>query len=166
MPTKFSNTHYYRIAGRYIFGGDLFIVREAIYFFPEVDLSDQRNEAELYLPHELSLVASTLVYLAQRMSLYTSGSDDLSKKGLSDEQFRKKADASIWELKGKRMHKSFTDTLPVPTRISVDEISGMRLSVMGRLSFSAQSDHHDFNVGLRRRRRLRDALWEMGWGRV
>src|SRR5690242_8060833 len=98
MPTKFSNTHYYRIAGRYVFGGDLFIVRGAIYFFPEVDLSDQRSEASEFLPHSLSLVMPGLVYLAQTVSLYTSGIDDLSRKGMSDEQFREKADASIGEL--------------------------------------------------------------------
>jgi hypothetical protein len=38
----------------------------------------------------------------------------------------------------------------------------MKLSLTGKLSFFAQSDNHDFNIGLRRRNRLRDALWEAG----
>lgn len=160
MPIKFSNAHYYRIAGRYTFGGDLFIVRGAIYFFPEVDLSDQRNEVAAVMPHDLGLVVSTAVYLSQKASLFASSTVDLSRRGMSDEQFRKDADARIGELKWTR--KSFGKSLPLPTRISADEISGMRLSRTGRLSLSAQSDNHDFNVGLRRRRRLRDALWEMG----
>lgn len=165
MPIKFSNAHYYRIAGRYIFGGDLFIVRGAIYFFPEVDLSDQRNHAAEVVPHDWGLIVSTVVYLSQKATLFASGTVDLSRKGMSDEQFRKDADAHIRELKAKRTYKPFAASLPLPTRISAEEISGMRLSLTGRLSFSAQSDNHDFNVGLRRRRRLRDALWEMGLGR-
>lgn len=165
MPIKFSNAHYYRIAGRYIFGGDLFIVRGAIYFFPEVDLSEQRNEVAEVLPHDLGLVVSTAVYLSQKASLFASGTVDLSRRGMSDEQFRKDADARIGELKVKWIWKGFGEALPLPTRISAEEISGMRLSRTGRLSFSAQSDNHDFNVGLRRRRHLRDALWQMGLGR-
>src|ERR1044072_2044771 len=106
MPTKFSNAHYYRIAGRYIFGGDLFIVRGAIYFFPEVDLSEQRSQAAECFPHGGGLVVLALANLAQKVSLYTSGTDDLSRKGMSDEQFREKADACIRELKGEWQRKS------------------------------------------------------------
>lgn len=166
MPTRFGNVHYYRIAGRYIFSGDLFIVRGAIYFFPEVDLSDQRIKAAEALPHDLGMVVSVGVYLAQKVSLFASGTDDLSIKGVSDEQFRENADARIRELKGERQGKSFTESLPLPTRIGANEISDMRLSLTGRFSLSAQSDNHDFNVGLKRRRRLRDALWVMGLGRI
>jgi hypothetical protein len=165
MPIKFSNAHYYRIAGRYIFGGDLIVVRGAIYFFPEVDLSDQRNHAAEVMPHDWGLIVSTVVYLSQKVTLFASGSVDLSRKGMSDEQFRKDADARIGELKARSTYKPFAQSLPLPTRISAEEISGLRLSLTGRLSFSAQSDNHDFNVGLKRRRRLRDALWEMGLGR-
>lgn len=166
MPIKFSNAHYYRIAGRYIFSGDLFIVRGTIYFFPEADLSDQRNHPAEVLPHDFGLAIPALVYVVQKLSLYASGTDDLSRNGISDEQFRETANARITKLKWERQHKSFTESLPLPTRIRADEISGMQLSLTGRLSLSAQSDNHDFNVGLRRRRRLRDALRESGLGRV
>jgi hypothetical protein len=44
------------------------------------------------------------------------------------------------------------------THVSAGEISDIKLSPTGRLSFSAQSDNHDFNVGLRRKKRLGDAL--------
>jgi hypothetical protein len=165
MPVKFNNAHYYRIARRYIFAGDLVIVRGAIYFFPEVDLSDQRNEMAEVLPHDLGLAVSMVVYLAQKVSLLASATVDLSKKGMSDEQFRKDVDARIGELKRIRALRRDAESLPLPTRVGADEISDMRLSRTGRLSFSAQSDNHDFNVGLRRRRRLRDALWEMGLGK-
>jgi len=166
MPTKFTNAHYYRIAGRYIFGGDLIIVHGAIYFFPEVDLSDQRSQAGEFLPHNWRLVMPALVSVTQKVSLYVSGIDDLSRKGVSDQQFREMADARIEELKWHRKHKGFTQCLPLPTHIKADEISGMRLSPTGKLSFSAQSDNHDFNVGLRRRRRLCDSLCEMDLGGI
>ena len=114
MPIEFSNAHYYRIAGRYIFGGDLFIVRGAIYFFPEVDLSDQRSEAAEVMPHG-ELIMPVLVNLAQQVSLFVSAIDDLSREGMSDEQFRKKLDARTAELKEHRKRKSFAESLPLPT---------------------------------------------------
>jgi hypothetical protein len=166
MPIRFSNTHYYRIAGRYIFSGDLFIVRGAIYFFPEADLSEQRNEAAEAMPHDVGLAVASIIYLAQKVSLFASGTHDLSRDGISEEEFRKTADARINELKWARTWKNFAETLPLPTRINQGEISNMRLSLTGRLSLSAQSDNHDFNVGPRRRRRLRDTLWITGLGRV
>jgi len=165
LPTKFSNTHYYRIAGRYIFSGDLVIVRGTIYFFPEVDLSDQRNEIAETMPHQVDLSMTAIIYLVQKVSLFASGANDLARSGISDEQFRATADARISEMKWKRNSKTFAETLPLPTRISGDEISDMHLSLSGRLSLSAQSDNHDFNVGPRRRRRLRDTLWVAGLGR-
>jgi hypothetical protein len=165
MPTKFSNAHYYRIAGRYIFSGDLFIVRGAIYFFPEVDLSDQRSKATAAWPRNWSLAVQTIVYIEQKMSLYASSIDDLSRKGISDEQFREGADARIRRLKEARQRHGFATSMPfpLPTAISASEISGMRLSRTGRLSLFAQYDNHDFNVGPGRKRRLRDALSQMGF---
>jgi len=45
LPIRFRNVHYYRIAGKYIFAGDLFISRGQLYFFPETDLEEQRTDA-------------------------------------------------------------------------------------------------------------------------
>jgi hypothetical protein len=57
-------------------------------------------------------------------------------------------------------------TLPLPTHVSIEEISDIKLSLTGKLSFLAQSDNHDFNIGLRRKKRLRDALWEGRFGKT
>jgi hypothetical protein len=165
MPIRFRNVHYYRISGRYTFAGDLFIVRGAIYFFPEVDLARQRSQSAESVPHNFAWAVWMVVYLAQKVSSYVSR-NDLWKEGMSDEQFRVQADAYIEKLKGEWGHKDFAEALPLPIRVSAGEISGMKLSLLGRLSFLAQSDNHDFNVGLSRRRRLRKALWERGLGRV
>jgi hypothetical protein len=85
---------------------------------------------------------------------------------MSDEQFRKSADAHIEVLKAKRREQGISELLPVPSRISANEISNMKLSLTGTLSFLAQSDNHDFNIGLRSKNRVRDALWEGGLGKI
>lgn len=164
LPVKFKNVHYYRIAGRYIFAGDLFVSRGAIYFFPEVDLAEQRNQSFKDVPHHFGLAIFLIVYLSQKINSY-SPRNELWEEGMTDEQFRKKADAYIEVLKEERRHRSFS-TLPLPTRVFAGELSDIELSTTGRLSFAAQSDKHDFNVGLIRKKRLRDALWEAGLGRV
>ena len=72
LPVKLDGVHYYRISGRYIFAGDLFIGRGTIYFFPEVDLAEQRSESTRHLPHQLGLVVLLIVYLAQKWKSYVS----------------------------------------------------------------------------------------------
>ena len=91
------------------------------------------------------------------------------KAGLSDEQFVKEAAAYIETLKVKRRWQpqhEFGTTLPLPLHVRTNEISDMRLTSLGRLSFSAQSDTHDINIGVFRKGRLQNALWEAGVGRV
>jgi hypothetical protein len=165
LPIKFNNVHYYRIAGRYIFAGDLFIARRTLYFFPEVELAEQRRQSVEFVPHHLALFVLAIMYLAQKVNSYASR-NDLWEEGISDEQFQRKADAYIEELKKERKDKDFSASLPLPTRVGVGEISDVKLSPAGKLSFSAQSDTHDFNIGLRRKKRLRDALWEGGLSKI
>jgi hypothetical protein len=165
LPVKFHNVHYYRISGRYTFAGDLFVARGAVYFFPEVDLAEQRRRSMEYAPHQFGLIVFAIVYLVQRVSSYAS-KNGLWEEDISDEQFQKKARAYIEGLKVRRREKGFSESLPLPTCVSAGEISDIKLTPTGRLSFSAQSDNHDFNVGLREKKRLRDALWEGGLGRV
>ena len=129
-------------------------------------MSDQRNQAAEIFPHNWGLLVQTVVYLGQKASLVITGTNDLTTKGLTDEQFRENAENLIRELKRERQRKGFAESLPLPTYIKAEEISGMQLGMTGRLSLAAQSDNHDFNVGPRRRGRLRDVLWEVGLGRV
>jgi hypothetical protein len=105
------------------------------------------------------------VYLAQQVGSYMSR-NDVWEQNLSHERLQAKADAYIEKLKAKRRTKDFAETLPLPIRLRAEQISDMNLSRMGRLSFFAESDNHDFKIGIRRRRSLRDALWQAGLGRV
>ena len=167
LPIKFSNVHYYRVAGKYVYAGDLFIARDNLYFFPEVDMELQREEVAHVLPHDFALVVTLILYLAQRVRSYPS-STEFWEDGLSDEQFRKEAAAYIERLRVERRQRyhEFGTKLPLPLHVRTDEISGLSLTSLGRLSFSAQSDTHDLNIGVLRKRRLRNALWEAGVGRV
>jgi len=72
----------------------------------------------------------------------------------------------IEELRSERRQAPFGQILPLPMRVGVNDISDMKLSSTGKLSFSAQSDKHDFNIGLFKKKRLRNALWEAGLGQV
>ena len=166
LPTKFRNVHYYRIAGKYIFAGDLFITSGALYFFPEIDLDEQRHNATQYLPHNLAFLVLAILYLVQKVGGSYASRIDFYEEGIIDEQFQKKAKAYIDRLRMERAQAEFSKTLPVPTRVGPTEISNMKLSATGKLSFSAQSDTHDFNVGLFKKTRLRNALLEAGLGRV
>lgn len=166
LPARFGNVHYYRIAGKYIFAGDLFITRGTLYFFPEIDLDEQRHAATKHVSNEIALVVLAVVYLAQTVSGAYSSRIDFWAEGISDEQFQEKAKTYIDRLRLERAQAAFSKTLPVPTRVGANEISNMKLSSTGKLSFSAQSDTHDFNIGLFKKRRLRNALWEAGLGRV
>ena len=166
LPIRFRNVNYYRIAGKYIFSGDLFITRETIYFFPEVDLEEQREEITREMPHKFALLVFAILYIMQKFrSTYLSRAE-FWEEGLLPEEFEKQAGLHIEHLKAEKSHAAFARTLPLPTRVSKSEIADMKLSLTGRLSFTAQSDRHDFNVGLFRKKRVRNVLWEAGLGDV
>lgn len=165
LPTRFRNVHYYRIAGKYIFAGDLFITRGALYFFPEIDLEEQRHKATKHVSNEFALVVVAIMFVVQKIGSYSSRIN-FWEEGISDEQFQQKAKAYIDRLKAERAAATFAKTLPVPTVVGASEISNMKLSGTGKLSFSAQSDTHDFSVSIFGKNRLRNALSEAGLGRV
>ena len=130
-------------------------------------MEKQREDISHVVPHELSLLITVIVYLSQRVGAYTSRTE-FWREGLSDEHFRKEAATYIERRKAARREKppEFGTIVPLPLHVRTDEISGMRLSALGRLSFSAQSDTHDLNIGVLRKKRLQNALWQSGLGRV
>lgn len=166
LPIRFRGVHYYRIAGKYIFSGDLFITRETLYFFPEVDMAEQRHQVTHNLPHQFALLALAVLYIAQKLGGSYSSRIEFWREGLLPEEFEQHAGLHIENLKAERARAGFAETLPLPIRIGASELAEMKLSATGRLSFTAQSDRHDFNIGLLKKKRLRNALWEAGLGRV
>lgn len=166
LPIKIRGVRYYLVSGAYIFAGDLYIARGTIYFFPMVDLEEQRTKSTKHLPHQIGFIVYLITYLLQVFGKSYAPKDNFWEEGMSDEQFRRKADAHIEVLKVERKEKDITNQLPMPSRITTNEISDMKLYRTGRLSFLSQSDTHDFDVGLRNRNRLRNAIWEGGLGKV
>ena len=166
LPIRFRNVHYYRIAGKYIFAGDLFISRGQLCFLPEIVLEEQRSEMTEYLPHSMAVLVIGAVYLAQQVSGSYFSRTQFWREGISDEEFRMEINSHIEKLRSERGWAQFGQTLPLPMRVGVNEISNLKLSSTGKLSFSAQSDNHDFNIGLLRKKRLQNALWEAGLSRM
>ena len=166
LPIRFRNVNYYRIAGKYIFAGDLFITRDTIYFFPEVDLEEQRERISHQLPHDFALLVLAVLYITQKFGGTYLSRTEFWKQGLRPEEFEKHAAVYIEHLKAERAYAAFAKTLPLPMRVGGCEITDMKLSPTGRLSFTAQSDRHDFRLGLFKKKRVRDALWEAGLGRI
>ena len=166
LPIKIRGVRYYRVSGAYIFAGDLYIARGTIYFFPMVDLEEQRTKSSKHLPHQIGFIVYLITYLLQVIGTSYASEDNFWEEGISDEQFRRKADAYIEVLKVERKKIVIHGQLPLPTRVTTNEISDMKLNRTGRLSFLSQSDNHDFDVGLRNRNRLRNAIWEGGLGKV
>jgi len=165
LPIRIRNVQYYRIAGKYIFAGDLFITRGTIYFFPEIDLEEQRNEAAGWLPHDLAIVVHLVMYISQKFGTYSSRTD-FWRNGISNEQLTASANIYVEQLKANKRIYPNVKAMPLPTVVTVPDVSAMALSLTGRLSFLALSDTHDFNVGPRRKKQLREAIWEAGFGRV
>jgi hypothetical protein len=166
LPIKLRNVYYYRIAGKYIFAGDLFISRDRLHFFPEVDLEEQRAKVANQMPlHDLVILAEIVMYVSQKFGSYTS-STAFWNPNLPNDQFQSYATMYVEQKKSEKKSDRSGKLLPVPTVVAPKEVSNLKLSLAGVLSFSAQSDSHDFKIGPRRKRLLRDALWESGFGKV
>jgi hypothetical protein len=166
LPVKLRNVYYYRIAGKYIFAGDLFITRDKLYFFPEVDLEEQRAEISNKLPfHDLRIAAEMVMYVTQKFGSYTS-STHFWQPNITNDQFQFHATQCVEQKKAAKRGDTSGKLLPAPTVVTAKEVSNLKLGLAGVLSFSAQSDTHDFKIGLRRKRSVRDALWEAGFGKV
>lgn len=165
LPAKFIHTHYYLITGQYTYAGDLVLIPQVLYFFPVADLEVERNKRAGYggyfgaAAHGLAFIAAHAIQTGYGSYVEKHG---LWRPGITAEQFRSAADEHIARVKADRTTATFTDHLPFPTRIEAKEMSQHRLGAMGTLSFHGQSDVHDLKVGLRRKKQLREALWESG----
>jgi len=160
LPIKVRNVYYYRIAGQYIFAGDLYISRRKLYFFPEVDLEEQRAKASNGWRGQFGLIGHLVIYVEQYFGSYKSNTRFWTE-GMGVDQFEFQAALLVEQLKSAKMHDK--TLLPAPTVIVPNEVSNLKLGGSGVLSFAAQSDTHDFNIGPRRKRLVRDALGEAGF---
>lgn len=165
--------------------GDLVITNTVIYFFPHTvrsgkgSLKTTGSLVELltvFGEHAASIVWSwagfglaCLIPLAKFQLQQTTNKSRLRKSGLwkagdSSLILQMRLDAFISESAQKhRSIEELSSSLPMPQRFSRAAVQRMRVSMAGKLKLDTRYDTHEFRVGLRRSRLLRDALWEAGF---
>ncbi|HBB94150.1 MAG TPA: hypothetical protein DC054_02055 [Blastocatellia bacterium] len=149
--------------------GDLIITHGVIYYFPHTNMALQKKETGYGRPTGLGLIGVLLDLISPflRELVATTNQPDLRDVGLwrngdSSQSLQARLDVHIAEVK-----KQPTDVLqyeyrvPKPMRFALAEIKN--LSTRGGLRFDAAYDTHDFSIGFRRKRLLRDALSEGGF---
>jgi hypothetical protein len=171
LPLSIDNVPYYKIAGQYCFQGDLIFTAGCIYFFPHTDLDRRREQVSeeldapgLRLLEELVLKPFVLPVL-HALAVRGLNHSRLHGAGVwravdSSETLKLKLDALSAEL---QKRERGPDALPLPSRFRREEVSNLKLSAAGALSFDAQSDRHDFGVGIFKKGLLREALAASGF---
>ena len=181
VPVSFDNVSYFRNE----FRGDLIVTQGVIYFFPHTNLSVDKPERNYHPPATFTLflgpvddilhvaiaVIDRLLDLRDWYSRATINQTRLKEKGLwpaeaasressatqsQFDQFIKQAQQQPAPL------VSYQYSLPRPMRFAVTQIRDLSLRA-GKLKFQSEFDSHDFAIGLRRRRRLQEALRESGF---
>jgi hypothetical protein len=171
LPLSIDNVLYYKVAGQYCFQGDLIFTAGCIYFFPHTDLDRRRAEVNEALDISglqllTELVLKPVVFpLLQALAVRGLNHSRLHGAGVwraddTSETLKLKLDALLADLK-KRARGP--DALPLPSRFTREEVGNLKLSAAGALSFDAQSDRHDFGVGIFKKGLLREALWVSGF---
>ena len=171
LPVLLDNVLYYKIDDRYAFRGDLIITPRIIYFFPHTDLEQERiNHGVDFLSGapggDLAREVFTKIMsgfgISQPSSHPGSGIASLWNKEDSSEELQSRLDAHIARLKKDRT-VVFSSSLPVPGRLLSGYVIGLRLERDGVLSFHADSDRHDFDIGATRFELIARTLFEAGF---
>jgi len=166
LPISIDEVSYYNNS----FIGDLIITQGAVYFFPQAESQSReqgKGEVLIGMVEHTGLIGSGLSLIGELLSkeLRTINNSALHKNGLwkqfdSNEEFRSRLDAYIESLKQKRGVEEFSTLLPRPIRITQGEIKKLSVTLRGRLLIETTYDRHDFDIGLKRKRKLVEALKE------
>jgi hypothetical protein len=167
LPISFDNVSYFSDEYR----GDLIITPGVIYYFPHTNVALQKKETGYGSPAGLGLlgVLVDLISPFLRELVATTNRPDLRDVGLwrngeSSQNLQALLDAHIAEVKKQPPELlQYEYRVPKPMRFALAEIKN--LSMHGGLRFDAAYDSHDFSIGFRRKRLLRDALREGGFSR-
>jgi hypothetical protein len=175
LPTSIRNVQYYKIAGKYSYEGELIITDGVLYFFPTVDLEEQRLRKNMFLGGGcivgiIGFITGVVILIILKLlgsivsPLIKSSYSDFRKTGLwkdtdTSETLQPKLDNYIAERKQNK--ELLSSSMPAPIRFSYRDIhQGLIVNGMGELRFYAYSDWHDFNVGVVKKELLRRALKE------
>jgi hypothetical protein len=176
LPVSFDDAAYFRKEYR----GDLIITHGVIYYFPHTNMALEktkrsRNDAIDVLTAFMGAAGEAIALgralhggvggLWRKLHGPTINQPHLKRSGLwvvgaSSQEMQSLLDTHIASKKREPSRLvGYEYTLPKPLRFTAQEISNMSLR-LGVLRFSTEFDSHDFTVGVRRARRLREVLRE------
>lgn len=170
LPVQISNTRY-RVAGSYVYKGDLIVTEGIIYYVPLQYLKSRgmSDEGALFGGVVGSMLAGggvTASPLDNDETIKLFDRPVMNWKMLwqsrpNNQHLQAVLDSYITELKN--YPSASVDDLPVPGRYSKAEVRNLSLNALGRLSFETQFDEHVFKIGMLAKGKLQQALKESGF---
>ncbi len=181
LPVSFDDVPYFKNQ----FRGDLVVARGVIYYFPHTNVEAERSRKKIGPADAIDFGAQFLGTIGEFIGLFGLGKAVYNRT----ENFRRKlrkptinrprlCEKGLWPVNGSRENierlldayiaaeksnpPQLTDyqfSLPKPMRFSHSQVNRMRVK-FGSLRFDTEFDNHDFTVGLRRQKLLREALRE------
>ena len=166
LPMTFDDVSYFGNEYR----GDLVITHGIIYYFPHTNVALERKNRGYRATEHLGLMAIPFDLLAAliRELQTTTNKPKLRKIGLwrdgePSQSLQTRLDAHIAEVKKQPPELvQYEYKLPRPMRFARADVKN--LSMRGGLRFDTEYDNHDFSIGFHRKKLLREALWESGFG--
>ena len=179
--TSFDDVPYFRNQ----FRGDLIITTGVLYYFPHTNVAAAKPEKKNRPTEHLDFLwhlfgLSGAIFLLVADSLFdissflwralkaTQNKPELRKLGLwRDGEFtpilQQRLDAYIAETRREVSPMvEYEYSLPKPMRFTRTEIRNLSLR-RGSLRFETEFDSHEFRIGFRRQKSLRELLWESGF---
>jgi hypothetical protein len=177
LPVSFDDTAYFRKEYR----GDLIITHGVIYYFPHTNMALEKTKRHAP-PDAVDVLTAFMGAAGESIALGrtlhggigglwrtlrgpTINRPHLKRSGLwvvgaSSDEMQSLLDKYIASTKREPSRLvGYEYTLPKPLRFTTQEVSNMSLR-LGVLRFKTEFDDHDFTVGVRRARRLRETLRE------
>ena len=169
----------YKVAGSYVYRGDLIVTREAIFYFPHTDLRkkwEQQPQAgegfgmlgPIGKGFGSAVDGAVSSLEGETISLFDQPSPTLDltrvwSESKSVEELQSTLDAYFAELKEHGSRVKSSSDLPTPKRYRRDEVKHLSLTLFGTLKFDAQYDDHIFKVGIINKSKTQEALQESGF---
>jgi hypothetical protein len=165
LPARFTRVCY-KVAGTYVFRGDLIVTRGVIYYFPLQHLhkSKSPDDGAAFGGVMGSLLGDDGSHMDESIKLFERPKLDMNilwRTTPPDWELQSFLDAHLMELK--KYPSASGDDLPLPSRYPAGEIRNLVINSMGRLSFQTEFDEHVFKVGMLRRGKISQALSEAGF---
>jgi hypothetical protein len=165
----------WKVAGEYAYKGDLVIVDKVLFYFPHTDLIEERIDK--------TAIAVMLIFCSCGIALiyrfiapmlvdpirgrYTASTKELIQMiesvGDDSKRIRERLSGYIAKLKEENAGSRRALTMPLPVQYTIEDITRVSVSLLGKLEFEAKYGAEQFNVGLINKGALTKALTEEGF---